>query len=211
MSCGENSITSHKASQLSHFSFHQRIILGALWKLAMLEKRDLTTGKLNIKPSDRESMYLHLIYMWILGHILNIEQNTGEIKKVVDSILMTCPLLFGPRGPPGTPLLLCGWEKSGLTTTTLRSEIEIPEWRRSGWQKLAGFNRAHVCFSRQKRRFCKFSRQKHCSCKFWQNFLFFNNCDFSCLHSPSTSGTLLIIHCFGNGLIFFIESSPKAF
>ena len=81
MSCGENSIISHKASQLSHFSFHQRIILGALWKLAMLEKRDLTTGKLNIKPSDRESMYLHLIYMWILGHIFNIEQNIGEIKK----------------------------------------------------------------------------------------------------------------------------------
>ena len=208
MSCGENSIISHKASQLSHFSFHQRIILGALWKLAMLEKRDLTTGKLNIKPSDRESMYLHLIYMWILGHILNIEQNIGEIKKVVHSTLKS---FLSPWGPPGTPLLLCGWEKSGLTTTTLRSEIEIPEWRRSGWQKLAAIHRAHICFSRQKRRFCKFSRQKHCIGRFWQKTLFFNNCDFSCLHSPSTSGTLLIIHCLGNCLIFFIESSPKAF
>ena len=69
------------SSQWSHSSFRWRIILG-LCEKSRVEKRDLTTGKLNIKPSARERPYLHLIYMWILGHILNIYWTKYRGEKV---------------------------------------------------------------------------------------------------------------------------------
>ena len=62
LSCWENSIIQHKTSQWSHFSFHSRIILGLCEKLPV-EKRDLTTGKLNIKPSAGAAVFTSDLYV----------------------------------------------------------------------------------------------------------------------------------------------------
>lgn len=80
LSCWENSIIQHKTSQWSHFSFHSRIILGLCEKLPV-EKRDLTTGKLNIKPSARATVFTSDLYVNTQTHIEYIEQNILD-KKV---------------------------------------------------------------------------------------------------------------------------------
>ena len=56
------------SSQWSHSSFRWRIILG-LCEKSGVEKRDLTTGKLNIKPSARGAVFTSDLYVNTRTHI----------------------------------------------------------------------------------------------------------------------------------------------
>ena len=95
LSCWENSIIQHKTSQWSHFSFHSRIILGLCEKLPV-EKRDLTTGKLNIKPSARAPVFTSDLYVNTQTHIEYIEKNIldKKVSRAKNNYQMRCTMLF---------------------------------------------------------------------------------------------------------------------